>query len=65
MSPIGPTTRLAAVARRIDELAVERDALILALRAEGMTLRAIASHAGMTHVGVMRVIQRAEAAVNG
>lgn len=54
------TRRLTTVATRLSELAVERDSLIVELRARGMSLRAIAALAGLTHVGVLRILDRQE-----
>lgn len=55
------TRRLAAVASRLDALTVERDELIVELRDRGMSLRSIAALAGLTHVGVLRVVERIKA----
>lgn len=55
----------ADLAKRLDRAAAkirsgtdERDHLILEAHAQGASLREIASHAGMTHVGVKKVIGR-------
>jgi hypothetical protein len=50
--------RLAAVVRRLTELEDERNQLILQARSEGATLREIAEKAGMTHVGIKKLIGR-------
>lgn len=50
--------RLAAVVRRLTELEAERDQLILQAREEGASLREIAALAGMTHVGIKKLIGR-------
>lgn len=51
-------TRLIWVATNLSDLAAERNALIVQARTEGSTLREIASAAGMTHVGVKRLLDR-------
>ena len=58
--PVDPALqrRLDTVVRRIDELTAERDQLVLQARDEGASLREIAAHAGMTHVGVKKLIGR-------
>lgn len=50
--------RLAAVVRRLEDLGEERDQLILRAREEGASLREIADLAGMTHVGIKKLIGR-------
>lgn len=50
--------RLARVAALLHDLTVERDALVVELRERGMTLRAIAPIAGLTHAGVLRLVER-------
>ena len=47
------TRRLTAVTAWLETLTAERDSLILELRDRGMSLRAIVSLAGLTHVGVL------------
>lgn len=60
LTPVDPALqrRLDTVVRRIDELTAERDQLVLQARDEGASLREIAAHAGMTHVGVKKLIGR-------
>lgn len=50
--------RLAAVVRRLEELEGERDQLILQAREQGASLREIAQQAGMSHVGIKKLIGR-------
>ncbi len=50
--------RLASVVRRLQELEDERDQLILKAREEGASLREIAQQAGMSHVGIKKLIGR-------
>lgn len=50
--------RLAAVVRRLQEMEDERDQLILQAREQGASLREIAQHAGMSHVGIKKLIGR-------
>jgi hypothetical protein len=52
------TRRLTTVTTRLETLTAERDALIVELRARGMSLRAIGALAGLTHVGVLRILER-------
>lgn len=50
--------RLATVVRRLQELGDERDQLILEARDQGASLREIADLAGMSHVGIKKLIGR-------
>lgn len=50
--------RLNAIVLRLQRLEEERDQLILRAREEGASLREIAQHAGMTHVGIKKLIGR-------
>lgn len=50
--------RLDAVILHLQRLEEERDQLILRAREEGASLREIAQHAGMTHVGIKKLIGR-------
>lgn len=50
--------RLEAIILRLQQLEDERDQLILRAREEGASLREIAQHAGMTHVGIKKLIGR-------
>lgn len=50
--------RLATVVRRLQELGDERDQLILEAREQGASLRDIADLAGMSHVGIKKLIGR-------
>lgn len=52
--------RLRAIANRLLELDAERTELILQARADGASLREIAEVAGMSHVGIMKLIDRHE-----
>lgn len=52
------TRRLTAVAERLESLTHERDSLVVELRARGMSLRAIGALARITHVGVLRILDR-------
>ena len=50
--------RLAAQAKRAREATVERDSLILQMRAEGASLRAIAEAAGLTHPAIVKILRK-------
>jgi DNA-directed RNA polymerase specialized sigma24 family protein len=50
--------RLAAVVRKLQDMEDERDQLILKAREEGASLREIAQQAGMSHVGIKKLIGR-------
>jgi exonuclease VII small subunit len=52
------TRELERVVRRLDRDTARRDELIRELHAGGASLRKIAEHAGITHAGVKRVIER-------
>lgn len=51
--------RLATAARQITDWTGKRDALIIEASQAGASLRDIAAHAGITHVGVKKIIDRA------
>lgn len=50
--------RLDAIVLRLTKLDQERAMLILQAREQGASLREIAAHAGMTHVGIKKLIGR-------
>lgn len=50
--------RLDAIVLRLQKLDDERAQLILQAREQGASLREIAAHAGMTHVGIKKLIGR-------
>lgn len=50
--------RLDAIVLRLQKLDAERAQLILQAREQGASLREIAAHAGMTHVGIKKLIGR-------
>lgn len=50
--------RLRAIANKLGELDAERAELILQARADGASLREIAEVAGMSHVGIKKLIGR-------
>lgn len=50
--------RLERVVLRLQQLEGERDQLILEARDAGASLREIAAHAGMSHVGIKKLIGR-------
>lgn len=50
--------RLRAIATKLNELDEERARLVIQAREEGATLREIAEHAGMTHVGISKLLGR-------
>jgi DNA-directed RNA polymerase specialized sigma24 family protein len=50
--------RLAAVVRKLQDMEEERDQLILQAREQGASLREIAQQAGMSHVGIKKLIGR-------
>lgn len=50
--------RLDAIVLRLQKLDDERAMLILQAREQGASLREIAAHAGMTHVGIKKLIGR-------
>lgn len=50
--------RLARVAQRLRAVTAERDALIHQMRAEGATLRQIAAAAGLSAMGVKKLLDR-------
>lgn len=50
--------RLRAIAKKLGELDAERATLILSARAQGASLREIAEVAGMSHVGIQKLIGR-------
>lgn len=50
--------RLAEVARLIRELLAERDQLIRRLRSGGMSLRAVAGLAGLSHAAVALIVNK-------
>ena len=50
--------RLDAIVLRLQKLDRERAQLILQAREQGASLREIAAHAGMTHVGIKKLIGR-------
>lgn len=51
--------KLATAATNASKWLAARDALIFQAHEAGASLRDIAAHAGITHVGVMKVINRA------
>lgn len=51
--------KLATAARQITDWTTKRDDLIREAHANGASLRDIAEHAGITHVGVMKIVKRA------
>jgi len=53
--------RLARTSAKAERLLSERDMLILEAFARGASLRAIGEAAGMTHVGVKKLVDRSEA----
>lgn len=58
MAGDGRTRRLSTVAERLESLSLERDDLVVELRARGMSLRAIGALARISHVGVLRILDR-------
>jgi len=50
--------QLASQSKRAREAVARRDDLIRQMRAEGATLRAIAEVAGLSHMGVRKILQR-------
>lgn len=50
--------RLRAIAKKLGELDAERAELILRARVDGASLREIAEAAGMSHVGIKKLIGR-------
>jgi DNA-directed RNA polymerase specialized sigma24 family protein len=60
VAPVDPVLarRLDAIVRKLQDLEEERDQLILRAREEGASLREIAEHGGMTHVGIKKLIGR-------
>ena len=50
--------RLETIVRRLHQLEGERDQLILQAREAGASLREIADKAGMSHVGIKKLIGR-------
>lgn len=50
--------RMDQVVKKITELTDERDQLVLQAREAGASLREIAAHAGMSHVGIKKLIGR-------
>lgn len=50
--------RLDRVIADIEKLTAERDQLVIQAREGGASLREIAAHAGMTHVGVKKLLGR-------
>lgn len=50
--------RLRAIANRLNELDAERAQLILQAHAEGASLREIGEVAGMSHVGIKKLLTR-------
>lgn len=58
--PVDPATaaKLRRAAAKIDRWTDERDRLIVQARAEGGTSREIAEMVGLTHAGVLKIVQR-------
>jgi len=54
---------LAFQAKRAREATERRDSLILQLRAEGVSLRAIAEIAGLSHTAIKKIVVRLETPV--
>lgn len=50
--------QLFQVGERLRALTLRRDELVVAARAEGLSLRAIAELAGISHAGVRRILDR-------
>lgn len=50
--------RLARIVAKLRATEAERDRLVLQAHDEGASLREIAEHAGMSHVGVKKLIAR-------
>lgn len=60
--PQSPATKeLRAAARQLAAARARRDAAVVAMRAEGHTLREVAAAADLTHVAVLKIL-RAQAA---
>ena len=57
---VDPKTRqrMDRIVERLNELTNERNDLMLETRQAGTSLREIAAHAGMTHVGVKKLLAR-------
>lgn len=64
MSPLSDdrARELRATARKADEWRQRRDVAIRMASEEGASLRDIAEVVGLSHVGVMKIVQRLEAA---
>jgi hypothetical protein len=58
----GTARRLAAEAKRAREATIRRDSLILQMRAEGASLRAIAQAAGLTHPAIVKILRKSPVA---
>ncbi len=50
--------QLSEVSRRLEALRERRDELVRQRRSEGASLRVIAEEAGLSHSGVVRVLER-------
>lgn len=61
-APVDPAKqrRLMVIVKRMDDLTEERDKLIREMRDEGGSLREIALYAGMTHMGIKKLLERNE-----
>lgn len=59
-TPEGEVTakEVASWARKAREATLHRDEAIVAMRAEGATLRAVADAAGLTHTAVAKILSR-------
>lgn len=55
-----PSQRVAAWAHTVREATAERDAAMVAMRAEGYSLREIAAVAGLSHTTVATIVARTE-----
>ena len=51
-------SELANAAKKANEWTEKRDALIRTAHADGLSLRAIAAQAGLTHAGVAKIVNR-------
>lgn len=58
--PVDPALaeKLRRAAGRIERATADRDRLIVQARAEGGTSREIAEMVGLTHAGVLKIVQR-------